>query len=417
MKESTDRIASLLEKSLRQELTPEESMELESWLSKGDENKELRQQLTNQDQLLERLRIYDLANKEAILQKTMSRINEGGKVVQLPKRKIAWVKYAAAAAVIVAVSGTVYFINKVPVNEQTASAEKQDKVIPVLDNIVPGGKHAVVTLADGSTIKLDGTPDGELTKQGDLSLTKTEGHITYSGRFNTSGPVSTGSEKHASLHNMVSTPRGGQYQITLPDGSKVWLNAASSLRFPLAFAGDQRVVEVTGEAYFEVTSIPLTGSATGKMPFIVKANDCEVEVLGTHFNVKAYKDEDVIKTTLLEGSVRVRNGNARKILTPGQQAHSQNGELRVVKADGEEETGWKDGMLYMTGSTESIMNQIARWYDVKVVYEGKAPEYTRSQNGLNANIPLKQTFEDLRETLKLQNIHTRLDKRTLFVRQ
>jgi transmembrane sensor len=414
MKERTDRIATLVEKYLLKELSSEEQTELDAWLAEGNENKALFQQLTDEAQLLERLRIYDHASGEAMWEKTMSKIEPGAKVVvvEFPKKKIGWWKYAAAAAMIGIVATYISTRDNAP--EQTA--KKQQQTVPVVDDeVVPGGNYAVLTKVDGSTVQLDKVADGKLGQEGPMSLTKTDGLLTYSGRFITSGPVSTGSEKHASLHNMVSTPRGGQYQITLPDGSRVWLNAASSLRFPLAFAGNQRTVELTGEAYFEVAKMMMPGESE-RMPFIVKVNGLnhEVEVLGTHFNVKAYKEEENIKTTLLEGSVRVKHEGIAKIIQPGQQTLAQNGKLKVIKLDAEKEVSWKDGFLNLEGQTETVLSQIARWYNVEVAYDGKAPE---NKGGISGQIPEETKITDLVKLLETQGIFTKLERRKLIVKQ
>jgi transmembrane sensor len=419
MKERTDRIRALLEKSLRGELTSEENRELDLWLSEGIENKELHQQLTDQDRLLERLRIYDRANSEAMWQKTMDRINPGAKVVQFPGKRFTAVKYAVAAAVVAAVSLVVYFQVQKP-TEPVAQTEKQEKATQP-DQIVPGGQYAELTLVDGSTIKLDKAPDGDLSKQSGLNLSKTDGHLTYSGRFITSGPVSTGAEKHASLHNMVSTPRGGQYQITLPDGSRVWLNAASSLRFPLAFAGNQRIVEVTGEAYFEVKRLLLPGSKQ-RMPFVVRAMKDgiphDVEVLGTHFDIMAYEEEVEVKTTLIEGSVRVKYGIIEKKIKPGQQAITQNGEISVINAEVEKVIGWraKDKFIYAGGSPRNVLNQIGRWYDVDIEVEGKLPEIDSPEDLPHLEIAMTTTFSDVMIILeKTLNVKTKLENRKLII--
>jgi transmembrane sensor len=423
MKERTDRIASLVEKYLRKELSSEEQIELDEWLAEGSENKALFQQLTDEAQLLDRLRIYDHASGEAMWEKTMSRIEPGAKVVvvEFPKKKIGWWKYVAAAVAIGVVATYISTRDNAP--DQTA--KKQQETVPVInDEVVPGGNYAVLTKDDGSTIQLDKVADGELGQEGPMSLTKTDGLLTYSGRFITSGPVSTGSEKHASLHNMVSTPRGGQYQITLPDGSRVWLNAASSLRFPLAFAGNQRVVELTGEAYFEVAKLMMPGGKE-RMPFIVKAKNSnnsnyEVEVLGTHFSVMGYDDETAITTTLMEGSVRVINGSVKKILKPGYKAFAQDGELKVTGVDLEDEAIWKDGLLSFEGDTKTIMNQIARWYNVDVVYEdGKVPERKKSDDEtvLATFKRTTATIDGVIAALKSIGITARLERRKLIVKQ
>ncbi len=170
------------------------------------------------------------------------------------------------------------------------------------------------------------------------------------------------------VYNTLSAPTGGQFQLVLPDGSKVWLNSSSSIRFPTEFSGEERKVELTGEAYFEVAKNPT-------LPFRVSVSGMYVEVLGTHFNIMAYGDESSIKTTLLEGSVRVTKGSSAKVLTPGQQSKMNlKGDINVVDADLEQVIAWKNGYFqFSSDDIETIMRQVARWYDIKVVYKDKIP--------------------------------------------
>jgi transmembrane sensor len=168
------------------------------------------------------------------------------------------------------------------------------------------------------------------------------------------------------VYNTISTPRGGQYQLMLADGSKVWLNAASSLRFPASFVGKERKVELLGEAYFEVAK-------NAKMPFKVKVNGMEVEVLGTHFNINSYENESTIRTTLLEGSVKINKNNSSSLLKPGQQAQmNKAGEIKIINdADVEEAIAWKEGKFqFDRADIHDIMRQLTRWYDVDVEYKG-----------------------------------------------
>jgi ferric-dicitrate binding protein FerR (iron transport regulator) len=185
------------------------------------------------------------------------------------------------------------------------------------------------------------------------------------------------------LYNTISTPKGGQYQVTLSDGSKVWLNAASSLRFPATFSGKERKVELTGEGYFEVAH-------NKKMPFHVTVNDLDVEVLGTHFNINAYADESAIKTTLLEGSVKVVKGNETKIIEPGEQASVTTSEDEInvkQQVDLEQVVAWKNGIFqFERADIESVMRQISRWYDIDVDYHGRVSEHFGGTISRDVNI-------------------------------
>lgn len=257
-------------------------------------------------------------------------------------------RVAAAAAVLLLLSaGAMFFLNNkkaAPVPAETASVQPQ---------IVPGSNKAILTLGNGDQISLTDAADGELARQGDTRISKTkDGQLLYEPENGAAG----GTTKR----NTISTPRGGQYRIDLPDGTRVWLNAASSLVFPASFAGlQERSVELTGEAYFEVAKDAVK-------PFKVISNAQTVEVLGTHFNINAYNDEPDIKTTLLEGAVRV-NGS---MLRPGQQSVLLNGRLSIRNAETEMETAWKNGEFIFNGQDfKTVMRTISRWYDVDVVYE------------------------------------------------
>jgi ferric-dicitrate binding protein FerR (iron transport regulator) len=217
--------------------------------------------------------------------------------------------------------------------------------------VKPGTSKALLILGDGSMVTLDSVHRGALARQGNTEIVAQGG-----------GRLAYEAHGGASEFNTIRTPRGGQYQVTLPDGSRVWLNAASSLRFPTTFDGKDRSVELTGEAYFEIT-------ARSSQPFKVKVGDTEVDVLGTHFNVMAYDDEGSINTSLLQGSVRVGN----LVLTPGEEARldRQTGVLKKTDSDTEQVVAWKNGLFQFEGATiETIMRQVGRWYDVDVRYEG-----------------------------------------------
>lgn len=225
--------------------------------------------------------------------------------------------------------------------------------------LAPGRNQALLTLADGRTVLLDQAGRGLLARQGASQVQKTaNGQLRYAA-----GALAAGQPL---LYNTVATPRGGQYQLTLPDGSQVWLNAASSLRFPVAFAGAERRVELTGEAYFEVAK-------DARHPFKVAARGAEVTVLGTHFDVQAYPDEPALATTLLEGAVRLGQGAQQAVLRPGQQGQCWPGRspVQVREVDVQHAVAWKNGyFIFNDEPIEGIMRQVARWYDVDVQYQG-----------------------------------------------
>lgn len=229
--------------------------------------------------------------------------------------------------------------------------------------IIAGGNQAILTLANGQKIDLSHSKNGEIAIQAGLTITKkANGELIY--EIAPTGELS-GNAAVASTYNTISTPRGGKYQINLPDGTQVWLNAASSLRFPASFTMlSDRKVELAGEAYFEVAK-------NANKPFIVVTAKQETQVLGTHFNISSYEDEGQTKTTLLEGSIRVSDkGNKNFILKPGQQSTLREGNIDIRNVDGNDAIAWKNGLFsFNDENLESIMRKISRWYDVDIHYQ------------------------------------------------
>jgi ferric-dicitrate binding protein FerR (iron transport regulator) len=228
--------------------------------------------------------------------------------------------------------------------------------------IKPGGNKAYLTMANGTIIQLTGAKNGELATQAGFRISKAKnGLITYQQLADNGN-----AQNITNAYNTITTPRGGQYQIILSDGTQVWLNSASSLRYPVSFTGNTRQVELTGEAYFEVAK-------NAHMPFHVQAGAATVQVLGTHFNINSYPDNAEVVTTLLEGSVRMQKGTATSMLIPGQQgitANNQNN-IQVQKADITEVMGWKNGyFVFHDENITNIMKQVSRWYDIDVEYDG-----------------------------------------------
>jgi len=236
---------------------------------------------------------------------------------------------------------------------------KSKRSTTLASKIVPGSKKAVLTLADGKTIELDSFSSKALAMQGDARLQIDKGKLIYD-------LLAAETKRSAILQNTITTPAGGEYQAVLPDGTKVWLNAASSISFPVAFTGGERRVTITGEVYFEVAK-------NREQPFFVKAKEVSVKVLGTHFNVSAYSDDQQVNTTLLEGSVLVAKDDNRSLLKPGEQAkiRDQGKAIEVRKIDTEEILAWKNGYFFFNHEPlESVMKKMSRWYDVEIVYKG-----------------------------------------------
>ena len=326
---------------------------------------------------------------------------EGGALYRMK-----WLRIPAAAALIgVLAAGAWFFVLRK--NSVQGPIAVQKAAPPAQTDVLPGSNKALLTLDDGSTIALDSAKSGNLTRQGNSRVLKSaNGQLKYE--------PSKDDKAVGVSYNILSTPKGGQYRLVLPDGSQVWLNAASSIRYPTAFAGNERKVEVTGEAYFEI-------SKNASMPFRVlvdhhlgDTHPMEIEVLGTHFNVNAYVDEATIRTTLLEGSVKVVKGTAARLLQPGQQAQLQeNGEMRwTADADIENVIAWKNGMLeFKDEDLQVVMRQIARWYDVEVIYEGKIPT-----DGFTGRVSRNTSLSGVLKILQLSDIRLTIENKKIIVR-
>lgn len=296
-------------------------------------------------------------------------------------------KYVIAASIFICMSGIGYlFFN---LNKADKSIKNEISFKSKLD-IESGRNGAILKFDNGNTIILDSAKNGQLTS----SVSKIDGTVTVKGI----------SIEYATL----TTPRARQQQITLSDGSKVWLNAASSIRFPTVFKGKERIIEVTGEAYFEIAK-------DLNKPFIVKINDAAIEVLGTHFNVMAYSNESSLNTTLLEGSIKFKHNNKVVLLSPGQQSQlMKNGEQKLLNAvDLSEVIAWKNGMQsFNNADIQTIMRQVERWYDVDVSYEGVISKRTFS-----GEIPRTANLSELLKLFEVNKIHFRInsEEKTLVV--
>jgi len=316
------------------------------------------------------------------------------------RSKISHYKFWLAAAAVfflMLTAGLIFFKSEnLPPIKADIVYHKQD--------IPPGGNKAVLTLTDGEQVVLNDSTVHQLAKQTGSSIIKAAGGILiYKAN---SSAENSGTETGAKIFNTITTPRGGQYQIILPDGTHVWLNAASSLKFPAAFKGGRRLVELNGEAYFEVAK-------DKQKPFIVHTDNQEVEVLGTHFNVSSYANETT-KTTLLEGSVKVLAQAHQKVLVPGEQAQTSTDAkvIKVMPVSVEDAIAWKNGyFVFNDEKLESIMQRVSRWYDVECQFEGKQGELSflgvveRSKN-------ISSLLKVLEST---GNVHFKIEGRKIIV--
>lgn len=309
-----------------------------------------------------------------------------------------WQRMAIAASFVLVISVCAYlYYNMTGSTEQTVA--KQEDLLQ--QDILPPGGTAILTLADGRKVALDGNPNAALTSQGGSAI-----------RNESNGLIYKQGEAAKEVINTVTTPRGVMFSVTLADGTRCWLNTASSLRYPAAFTGNERRVTVTGEVYFDVAK-------DAKRPFIVMADNSEIRVLGTQFNVNAYSNEASVNTTLVEGKVEVGMPatNDKELLKPGQQARAKRGEAALAlinNVDLDEVTGWRNDKFVFQGegaTIQDIMKQLQRYYDIEVEYQGKIPD-DHFVASMPRSLPISRILEVLQKT---ERIKFRIDNRKVIV--
>ncbi|CAL1520152.1 FecR domain-containing protein [Chitinophaga sp. MM2321] len=375
-----ERIAMLLLKEHHTGLDAEEAAELEKWQSVYPEQAQWAKELIAQGKLpeiLKRLELADIAIRKKLLAASVpvehspafhveeqelssSRLSEENATRKVFSIRTGWFRYAAAIVILLGV-GTFFWQQSLPV--KTVGSHHNNHLAG-RDSSGSGMDKAVLTLADGSEIILDNAENGQLATLGNIRVLKlSSGELKYEN----SDPASSGSAATGG-YNTIATPKAGQFSLVLPDGSKVWLNATSSMTFPTRFDKNQRRVSISGEVYFEIAQ-------DINKPFIVDVNGAaSVEVLGTHFNINAYTNEPAIKTTLLEGKVKVSRDKEMQLLSPGEQAIiSDHIQLHKV-VDMQQIMAWKNGLFnFDDADIQTLMRELERWYDIKVNYQGPLP--------------------------------------------
>jgi ferric-dicitrate binding protein FerR (iron transport regulator) len=389
-------IAGLIHKAREKEtLSPEEQTLLRVWRETSLENEQLFHRLQDREYLETELRALlqiDYRDSATELYEKLG-ISQ---TARIKKIKRTWL---SAAALLLVCAGLYIWL-------RPASGRKTSGPQPFAarTDVAPGKQGAILTLTDGSTVVLDSLGNGPVAVQGGSKVMLNSGQLTY-------GPQLAAHSSQLVAYNTMTTPKGRQFQLMLPDGTKVWLNAASSIHFPIAFTGNTRSVDITGEAYFEVAQ-------DKRKPFHVKfkapvGGEGEVEVLGTHFNINSYSDEATANTTLLEGSVRIIHGSARSMLQPGQQAQlSTTQTIRIINnADIEKIMAWKNGVFdFQDATLEEVMRQLQRWYDIEVVYEKDVPRL-EFIGRMGRDLPLSKVLNGL----EASKVHFRLEGRRLIV--
>lgn len=342
-------IAALIRKELLTgELSIEENALLQEWLS-VPENQEYYQKVIDLETLKGKERFYNAVNTDAAFERIKEKLDfEDSPVISLFNYRKVW-RYAAILVFLAGISSVFFYLNK------TGEPKKEEVVVK---SIEPQYNHPTLVLADGTVVSLEPKKEKIVSKNGVISNVNQV--LVYDVKA-LNGKVSTG-------ENSLIVPVGGIYAVNLSDGTKVWLNSKSTLKYPVEFSGNTRNVTLEGEAYFEVSKDP-------KAPFTVKTKSGNVTVLGTHFNVSAYEEDKNFETTLAEGKVKVSEDNQTVVLNPGQQARSRNAGLRVVDVDPSVYTAWKDGKFYFENENlKNILTKMARWYNFNVKFEQKALE-------------------------------------------
>lgn len=339
-------------------------------------------------------KVFDEGTSQGMLD---SVFRTGDSLIFSRRRKIFWVA-AASIALLLSALGVTYFLRVSP------EFPIQTVVAQVENDIQPGSNKALLTLSDGTHINLDDTNPGVITVEGNTRIIKARGdHLTYETSSVPSGSFTQNFHK-------LRTPRGGQYHLVLPDGTKVWLNADSSIEYPVEFSEDTRRVNIDGEVFFDIAKLSRNNRS---IPFMVVANDVSIEVMGTQFNVNTYKDEAKTLTTLIEGSIKIKTTQASSTLVPGEGAEvtSQSQQIRVHKANIDQAVAWKNGYFhFQEASIQEIMRQLSKWYDVDVRFDGMI-----SERKFSGEIPRSATLLQVLEILEISMLRPKIINNEIII--
>jgi ferric-dicitrate binding protein FerR (iron transport regulator) len=407
-----ERIKYLLLRFLREEATPAEQVELDAWAAQAPANRDLMQELQDPAKVAEALANLDSLHRVEAWEQVATYAATHRSATVLPMdsqhsitRRGKIYRWTAVAAAVAIISGGLWFLERS--GHAGTAAEKGVSI--VAHDVQPGGNRAILTLSGGKTIVLDSAANGLLAEQGSTSVQKLKnGEISYVPA------AAKGAE--AVTYNTLTTPRGGQYELTLPDGTEVWLNAQSSITFPTRFEGDEREVNITGEAYFEVAKDPGHG-------FRVLAPTAAVEDIGTSFNINSYPDEANVVTTVLTGKVRFIQGvnphprpDVVMLLMAGEQAEmDRKGNLKGIdNPDITKAVAWKNGLFaFSDADLPTVMRQLSRWYNVNVKYEGEIP---KDKYQFNGKIGKMLTLDQVLKILTKTQVHYSIDGNELTIR-
>jgi transmembrane sensor len=372
-------IQALIEKYIAGQCSPEEKDFLERWYA---------------NELQKRISETNQSDHHTVKDELWERIVD--ERPEITKRRIAWSVWASVAAVLLVGFFVIYQSQETQHTDKTP----EEKIVTHTQHVTPGGNKAILTMGDGKQFVLTDEDDGVIEQGDGFIIRKQEDGLV-------SFEIIDRPDNVASINNTIETPKGGIYQVVLPDGSKAWLNSASSISFPSNFSKEERKVSIKGEVYFEV-------QRDVSRPFRVEASQQQIEVLGTKFNINAYADEPYIRTSLLEGSVSVKGAQREHVLKPGfEMITNKNGKDRIAKADIEAIMAWKEGVFQFDRVELGVlMRQLARWYDVEVIYTGGYPK-----DEFVGKIKRNEDIQKVLDILTYGNIDVSLEGRKLMVGQ
>jgi transmembrane sensor len=377
----TQHILHIIEHLQYGEATPAEIRELDEWYEQSATDERYAEDMSSSEKLQAKERMFHAINSRIFSAET-------------PVKKISLynhiARFSVAAAIFIIAFTGLYFYQQQNGHNAVQTTRAQ---------ITPGKNKAVLTLGNGKKISLTDASNGQIAIQSGIKIVKTKsGQLIYE--------ISATADSKKVDYNSIEAPIGGQWQVILPDQSRVWLNALSSITYPTRFTNGERRVKITGEVYFEIAH-------NKDMPFRVESREQTVEVLGTHFNVTAYNDEKIMRTTLLEGSVKVLNHGRTVLLVPGQQVQVSDKSMNVTdNVDLDDVIAWKNGYFKFNENVESIMNKIARWYNVEVVYEYKPDAKIGFGGEISRNRDLKEVLETIEYSGK---VHFKTEGRRIIV--
>jgi len=383
--ERAQRVAYLVSGFINKTLTTKEHDELDLWVEESDENVELFSRLTDERNINEAMAFMKSLDKESAYEKVRNQIFK-------EQKKRRWLLPVSIAAILLIAFGIDWLVKSKPIESKLTTTD-----IASIKDIQPGSSKAVLQLANGKTIEIGKDSHGTVAKEENVSIDANDQMLTYSGQNVSS----------ADLYNTLTIPKGGKYKLVLSDGTNVWINAASSIKYPASFNGDERRVVLDGEAFFEVAK-------NDQKPFIVQTNTASIQVLGTSFNISSYMDEPSETAVLVSGKIKVIATNKQQELKPGEQASIETtGDVRISQANIKVTTAWKDDQfIFKDAPIEDIMRQLSRWYNVTVVYNGTTNYHFIA--AISRNEPLSKILELLEQT---KHVHFKVHSDTIEVSQ